>query len=140
MSHHVADHDAGKARSLLHNISGEFVRLPLDHILCHGAHAKAKNLADQASGTGRSSELFAGWPKFLDGHPGPFWVSSFVCGGFSDSSSASGGVRAVLVLSLFLALLTVGVLKFWPSLSSWDTVALERCWTCKLSTLVFCTF
>ena len=77
--------------SLLHNISGEFSRLPLDHILCHGAHDKAKNLADQASGTGRSSQFFAGWPKILDGHPVPFWVSSFVCGGFSDSSSASWG-------------------------------------------------
>ena len=44
-----------------------------------------------------------------------------------------------LVLSLLLALLTVGVLKCWRSLSSWDTVALGRCWTCKLSTLVFCT-
>ena len=81
---------AGKDRSLLHNISGEFSRLPLNHILCHGAHEKAKNLADQASGSGRSSEFFAGWPKILDGHPSHFWVSSFVCGGFSDSSSASG--------------------------------------------------
>ena len=70
-----------KARSLLHNISGEFSRLPSDRILCHGAHDEAKNLADQASGTGRSSEFFAGWLKILDGHPGPFWVSSFVCGG-----------------------------------------------------------
>ena len=64
---------AGKARSLPHNISGEFSRLPLDHILCHGAH-QAKNLADQASGTGPSSAFFAGWPKILDGHPGPFFV------------------------------------------------------------------
>ena len=31
---------AGKARSLLQNISGEFSRLPLDRILCHGAHDK----------------------------------------------------------------------------------------------------
>ena len=131
---------AGKARSLLQDISGVFSRSPLDRIQCHGAHDKARNLADRASGSGRSSEFFAGWPKFLDGQTGPFWVSSFVYGGFSDSSSDSGGGgRAVLVLSLLLALLTVGVLKCWPSLSSWDTVALRLCWTCKLSTLAFCT-
>ena len=69
---------AGKARSLLHNISGEFSRLPLDRILCHGAHEKAKNLADQALGIGRSSEFFAGWPKILDGQPRPF-LAFFVC-------------------------------------------------------------
>ena len=82
---------AGKARSLLQNISGEFSRLPLDRILCHGAHDKARNLADRASENRRSSEFFAGWPKILDGHTGPFWVSSFVHGGFSDSCSDSGG-------------------------------------------------
>ena len=81
----------GTARSLLHNISGEFSRLPLGRILCHGAHDKARDLAAQASGIGRSSEFFAGWPAILNGHSGPFWVSSFVCGGFSDSSSDSGG-------------------------------------------------
>ena len=94
---------AGKARSLLHNISGELSRLPFDRILCHGAHDKAKNLADQASGTGRSSEFFAGWPKILDGHPGPFFVSLFVCGGFSDSSSAGlwgGPAGAGIVVTL----------------------------------------
>ena len=70
---------AGKARSLLQNIiSGEFSRLPLDRILCHGAHDKATNLADRASENRPSSEFFAGWPKILDGHTGPFWVSSFV--------------------------------------------------------------
>ena len=37
---------AGNARSLLQNISGEFSRLPLDRILCHGAHHQAKHLAD----------------------------------------------------------------------------------------------
>ena len=92
----MAETLAGKAKSLLHNISGEFSRLPLDHILCHGAHDKAKNLADQASGTGRSCEFFAGWPKILDGHPGPFRVSPFVCGGFSDSSSAGTGIVITL--------------------------------------------
>ena len=124
----------GTARSLLHNISGEFSRLPLGRILCHGAHDKARDLAAQASGIGRSSEFFAGWPAILNGHSGPFWVSSFVCGVFSDSSSDSGGGPAGLVLSLFLVLRIAGVLKFWPSLSSWDTVVLGPCWTCKLST------
>ena len=85
---------AGKARSLLHNISSEFSRLLLGRILCHGAHDKAKNLAEQASGKGRSSEFFAGWPTILNGHSGPFWVSSYVCGGFSDSCSDSCGGTA----------------------------------------------
>ena len=78
---------AGKARSLLQNLSGEFSRLPLDRILCHGAHDKARDLADRASVNRRSSEFFAGWPKILDGHTGPFWISSFVHWGFSDSQS-----------------------------------------------------
>ena len=114
---------AGKASSLLHNISGEFSRLPLDRILCHGAHDMARDLADRASGNRRSSEFFAGWPKILDGHTGPFWVSSFVHGGFSDSCSDSGGGRAVLVLSLFLALLTVGVLKCYTGILYWVMIS-----------------
>ena len=80
-----------RGRSLLQNISGEFSRLPLDRILCHGAHDKARNLADRASKNRRSSEFFAGWPKILDGHTGPFWVSLFVHGGFSDCCSDSWG-------------------------------------------------
>ena len=59
---------AGKARILLQNISGEFSRLPLHRILCHGAHDKARNLADRASENRLSSEFFAAWPKILDGH------------------------------------------------------------------------
>ena len=99
---------AGKARSLLHNISGEFSRLPLDRILCHGAHDKARSLAHRASENRRSSEVFAGWPKILDGHNGPFWVSSFLYGGFSDSCSDSGGgpggAGIVVALDSFIGL------------------------------------
>ena len=66
---------AGKAMSLLQNTIGEFSRLPLDLILCHGTHDKARNLAARASQNRRSSEFVAGSPKILDGHTGPFWVS-----------------------------------------------------------------
>ena len=130
---------AGKARSLLQNISGELSRLPLDRILCHGAHDKARNLADRASENRLSSELFAGWPKILDGHTGTFRVSSFVHGGFSDSCSDCGWGPGGALIVLTLGSSDFGVLKCWRSVSSWDNVALRLCWTCKLSTLVFCT-
>ena len=106
---------AGKARSLLQNISGEFSRLPLDRILCHGAHDKARNLADRAS-ENRPNSLLSGRR---------FWTVTLALSGFLRLFSGGsrtpvrtlGWGRAVLVLSLLLALLTVGVLKCWRSLS-----------------------
>ena len=109
------------------------------YIYIYKARNKARNLAHGALKIGGPlisllvGRRFSSVTLALSG-----FLRFFTWGSGTHARTLSGG-PAVLVLPFLLALRDVGVLKCWPSLSSWDAVALRLCWTCKLSTLVFCT-